>query len=92
MLMDKCRMNNYQGYRPYYPPPCPAKAVENRTSAPCRPARECDLSVVDSLPLAMGYIPCQKFCTTFELCKALQVGTIFPELCKPFIGKQVMNR
>jgi len=43
---------------------------------------------VDGLPLAMAYIPWQRFCTTFELHKALQVGTIFPELEKPFCGKR----
>ena len=33
---------------------------------------------------AMAYVPYQEFTPTFELKKALQVGTIFPELCKPF--------
>ncbi|QNM10399.1 spore coat associated protein CotJA [Wansuia hejianensis] len=41
----------------------------------------------DHLPVAMGYVPYQKWGKTFELCKALQVGTIFPDLCKPFCGK-----
>lgn len=58
---------------------------------PCAPKEE-DGSVfkgLECLPLAMGYVPCQKkFKTTFELCKALQIGTIFPELCKPFCGQR----
>lgn len=33
---------------------------------------------------AMAYVPYQEFAPTFELKKALQVGTIFPELCKPY--------
>lgn len=37
---------------------------------------------------AMAYVPCQEFTPTFELKKALQVGTIFPELCKPFCGRR----
>ena len=37
---------------------------------------------------AMAYVPCQEFAPTFELKKALQVGTIFPELCKPFCGRR----
>ena len=37
---------------------------------------------------AMAYVPCQEFAPTFELQKALQVGTIFPELCKPFCGRR----
>lgn len=42
---------------------------------------------VDNFPAAMAYVPCTHFGKTFELCKALQCGTIFPELCKPFCGK-----
>jgi hypothetical protein len=36
---------------------------------------------------AMAYVPCQEFTTTFDLEYALEVGTIFPQLCKPFCGK-----
>lgn len=43
---------------------------------------------VDCLPLAMAYVPWQKFCDTFELNKALCVGTVFPELEKPFCGRR----
>lgn len=46
----------------------------------------------DMLPPAMGYVPCQKLTRTFDLCYALQVGTIFPELCKPFCGKRGVRR
>lgn len=41
---------------------------------------------------AMAYVPCQEFASTFELQKALQVGTIFPELCKPFCGRRGGHR
>ena len=40
------------------------------------------------LPLAMAYVPWQRWGQTYELDKALQVGTIFPELHKPFLGKR----
>ena len=43
---------------------------------------------LQNLPVAMAYVPCQTFKTTFELCKALQLGTIFPELFKPFCGER----
>lgn len=43
-------------------------------------------------PLAMAYVPCQEFVTTFDLCHALSVGTIFPELCKPFCGRRGGSR
>lgn len=42
---------------------------------------------LDHLPLAMGYVPVQKFGQTYDLRTGLQAGTIFPELHKPFCGK-----
>ena len=39
-----------------------------------------------------AYVPYQEFAPTFELKKALQVGTIFPELCKPFCGRRGGSR
>ena len=44
------------------------------------------------LPLAMAYVPCQRFADTFQLNYALNVGTIFPELCKPFCGRRCSCR
>lgn len=39
-------------------------------------------------PLAMGYVPSQMHWEeTFDLCRALTLGTIFPSLHKPFCGK-----
>lgn len=43
---------------------------------------------VDEMTPAMGYVPWQKFTDSFDLCYGLQVGTIFPELCRPFCGKR----
>jgi hypothetical protein len=37
--------------------------------------------------LAMAYVPWQQFTSTYEPQKALMVGTIFPELDKPFVGR-----
>ncbi len=42
---------------------------------------------IDRMPIAMTYVPCQHFARTYELDRALTVGTIFPELDKPFTGK-----
>ena len=36
--------------------------------------------------VAMAYVPWQHFKTTYELDKALETGTIFPELDKPFLA------
>ena len=44
------------------------------------------------LPLAMAYVPDQEFDTTYDWCYALKVGTIFPQLCKPFCGKRGVCR
>lgn len=38
-------------------------------------------------PLAMAYVPYQHWDQTFEPCRGLQLGTIFPCLYKPFCGK-----
>ena len=40
----------------------------------------------------MAYVSGQNFINTFHLQKALQVGTIFPELCMPFCGKRGVCR
>lgn len=46
-----------------------------------------DTSCLETLMPAMGYVPWQTFEGAFSLCHALQVGTIFPILEKPFCGK-----
>lgn len=52
---------------------------------PCMPEKTA--VCLENLPVAMAYVPTQKFCDTFDTRKGLQMGTIFPELCKPFCGK-----
>ncbi|MDD5805131.1 spore coat associated protein CotJA [Blautia sp. HCP3S3_H10_1] len=37
---------------------------------------------------AMAYVPFQFFTSAYELDYALSVGTVFPQLCKPFCGKR----
>ena len=61
------------------PSPC---AADSRTGS--RPQKADALSY---LPVGMAYVPWQHFHETYELDKALQYGTIFPELNKPFYGK-----
>lgn len=43
-------------------------------------------SMYDDMALAMAYVPIQHFQNTYDLQTALVVGTIFPELNKPFKG------
>ena len=46
------------------------------------------MDTLGHFPLAMAYVPWQRFGQTYDLSKALCVGTIFPELDKPFCGKR----
>ena len=48
---------------------------------PCSPCTS-----VDVCPLAMAYVPWQRWCETYEPAEALHRGTIFPELDLPFLG------
>ena len=41
---------------------------------------------LDMLPLAMAYVPMQKYNSAYEQSEALMNGTLFPELNKPFEG------
>ena len=45
-----------------------------------------------SMPIAMAYVPWQKWQDIYEPCKGLEHGTIFRELDKPFLGKGGMRR
>ena len=47
---------------------------------------ERDIKKIDSLPLAMAYVPWQTWMNVYEPCKGLSQGTIFPDLDKPFEG------
>ncbi|MGN1420027.1 MAG: spore coat associated protein CotJA [Eubacterium sp.] len=50
-----------------------------------RPALPEDASVT------MAYVPLQLELVTYDADKALQNGTLFPALNKPFLGKMVKN-
>ena len=41
----------------------------------------------ERMPIAMAYVPWQRFERVYELDKALQIGTIFADLNKPFRGQ-----
>ena len=58
------------------------------------PCDECGREKHDEMggmPLAMGYVPWQKFECTYEPMEGLHAGTIFPELDKPFYGRRGMR-
>jgi len=60
--------------------------MQNRTHCDSQRPKSCEC--LDDMALAMAYVPWQTFHDTFKLDKALQAGTIFPELCKPFCGRR----
>lgn len=39
---------------------------------------------LEAMPLAMAYVPWQRWLNLFEACKGFHCGTIFQELHKPF--------
>lgn len=45
----------------------------------------------DRLPLGMAYVPMQQWRQTYEFDRGLQIGTIFPELNKPFTGRRCIK-
>lgn len=64
---------------------------------PCNPScvqpefqqcQRCGSLDLNNMPIAMAYVPWQYFDKVYEVDKALQYGTIFPELNKPFYGKR----
>lgn len=52
----------------------------------------CPNEYFDRFPLAMAYVPWQHLTNIFEdLDEAYRVGTIFPELDKPFTGRRCVK-
>lgn len=85
--MERYQMNR-SGCRPYNNT-CGMTKPQPPCSAGCSmPVEGTIFSHLQHLPVAMAYVPCQEMTSTFELCRALSEGTIFPELCKPFCGKR----
>lgn len=51
----------------------------------------CNMYSVDTVnanPIAMAYVPWQYWETPMDPCQALEIGTIFKELDKPFLGRK----
>lgn len=46
---------------------------------------------IEKLPIAMSYVPWQRWKSVYDLNEALKVGTIFPELDLPFCGMRGEN-
>ena len=66
---------------------CIHKSVcENIAPGASCPINKCDFSCVDDFPLAMAYIPMQRFENLYSIDEALCAGTLFKDLDKPFLG------
>ena len=77
-------------------PACSAPQANSGTCSPsARPMPEMPMTPmcprISDQPIAMAYVPDQIFQSTYDLHRALEVGTIFPELHKPFCGKRCMR-
>ncbi len=98
-MSNYCMNNRSQGMRQTYPAQynksntMPAEGCGAKTNCSCTSSMDCPAKADTQhihwgdLPIAMGYVPFQKYCSIFDLKKGLSVGTIFPELYKPFRGK-----
>ena len=82
MSGQQCSCRNNSRNQPSRPSPCPCHLPDAKT-------RDAEMYThIDQMEAAMAYVPCQKFTTTYDLGYALKVGTVFPQLCKPFCGKR----
>ncbi len=50
------------------------------------------VDVLEGMPLAMAYVPWQKWCEVYDICGGFSRGTIFRELDKMFCGRGGCNR
>ena len=86
MSGQQCSCRNNSRNQPSRPSPCPCHLPDAKT-------RDAEMYThIDQMEAAMAYVPCQKFTTTYDLGYALKVGTVFPQLCKPFCGKRGEQR
>ena len=67
-------------------------SAKNTSSSNCNTTKDNMYEHLKHLTPAMAYVPYQQFTSAYDLNYALSVGTIFPQLCKPFCGKRGMRR
>lgn len=63
--------------------------MENHSS--CSYKQEKEVLKLDSMPLAMTYVPWQKWQNIYKPENALCAGTIFQDLDLPFTGRRARN-
>lgn len=52
----------------------------------------CPIFTVQPLSFAMAYVPLQSWEKTYDPAVAIDRGTVFPELDKPFLGKEALEK
>lgn len=90
--MERYQMNR-PGCRQTYQNCC-SQQPSGRSAAAgpcCSKSADSIYAHVEHMPVAMAYVPFQKYQQPYDLCYALCVGTIFPDLCKPFCGRRGMG-
>lgn len=70
----------------HYEPKC--MMPKHKMQKPCH----CPHDALQDLPIAMAYVPWQRWQNLYEHCKGFQRGTIFEDLTKPFYGRGGCNR
>ena len=70
----------------YYQRPAFRQPYQNREINRQKP---CDVKdkLRKEFPVAMAYVPWQRYLEPYPVCKGFIRGTIFEELDKPFLGK-----
>lgn len=79
--MNRCSNRMARSFAPYqsvYQPPYPVCSGETSQ-------RSMGSGSVDSLALAMAYVPWQQWSETYEMERGFCRGTIFPQLDLPFL-------
>ena len=70
---------------------CPLRLNGDRRckGTECVPTeKNCDFSAVDAFPLAMAYVPFQKYENVCSPEEGLSIGTMFGDLNLPFLGRK----
>ncbi|WP_170072284.1 spore coat associated protein CotJA [Lacrimispora xylanisolvens] len=73
--MPPCRM------RPNMPP----MGVAPGTCTDAKPADCSGAECIDRYPVGMAYVPWQRWQELYSVDTAIEMGTIFPDLFKPFL-------
>ena len=83
--------NTMQGRNPNCNCDMNESCINPRMNNPCDDDCNRGRDMLYGVPLTMAYVPWQNFECTYEPAQALQIGTIFPELDKPFYGRKGMR-